>query len=209
KRSTRGIEVGAQKVRTKSADTNDRSTEAVQRASNRSYEADAMKRHHHRCDLVQGSSTFGHLDSQVPVRADGHSTSNEVTFTLREIHCLEEMQARLDQIAFDAAYACVELVSNQYAARRARPWRPPADPKDMLAEITKDLVAEMAPDRCIHLKRPGEPPLSRFASRVFTAQALDVRTCHEPSPWRVMPTAIRPIPAHESSQVRCAQSARS
>ena len=102
------------------------------------------------------------------------------TFTVPEIHCLDEMQARLDQIAFDAADARVELVGNQYAARRARPWRPPTDAKDVLVEITEDLVSELAPDRYIDLKRPGEPPLSRFARRVFTAQALDVSTCHEP-----------------------------
>jgi hypothetical protein len=146
KRAPRGIEVGAQKVRAKGADTNDRSTEAVQRASNRPDEADAMKRPHHRRDLVQGSPTFRQLDSEVPVRADGHSPSEEVTFTFPEIHCFDEMQTRLDQIAFDATYARVKLVGNEYAARRAWPWRPPTYAKDMLVEIPEDLVSKLAPD---------------------------------------------------------------
>jgi hypothetical protein len=56
------------------------------------------------------------------------------------------VQARLDEIAFDAADAGVEVIADQYATRRARSRRAPARAEDLLIEIAEDLVSELAPD---------------------------------------------------------------
>jgi len=59
------------------------------------------------------------------------------------IHCLEEMQARLNEIGFDAVNTVVEVVADQYAARRAGRRRPPADAEDVAVEIVEDLGADL------------------------------------------------------------------
>src|SRR5436190_1422540 len=85
-----------------------------------------------------------------------------------------------DEIGLDATNTAVEVVADQSATRCARAWRPPADAEDVMIQVAEDLVAEFAPDRYVYLKCSGEAALSGFSCRVFSAQALDISTCHRP-----------------------------
>jgi hypothetical protein len=105
------------------------------------------------------------------------------------------MQTRFDEIGLDAADTVTEMVTDQNATRRPGPRRPPANPEHAFVEIAEDLVAELAPDRYVDLKRSGETTLSGFSDRILLTQTLDISTCHRrfhrPRPRR--PTAHWPF----------------
>ena len=61
----------------------------------------------------------------------------EITLTLPDIHCLDEMETRLDEVGLDAAHTVAEVVADQYPARPARMRRPPANAGDLLVEIAR------------------------------------------------------------------------
>jgi hypothetical protein len=63
-------------------------------------------------------------------------------------------------------------------------WLPPPDAERPFVEITQNLVAEVAPDRYVDLKCPGESSFSRFSSGILFVQTFKISSGHRaPIAW--------------------------